>query len=1120
MVPLNVRSAYNLLESPLMVSKLVSAAKGLGYQAIGLADQTVLYGMAELFQSAQQLDLKPILGLTAPTAGILNQASQFDMQLYPENNTGYQHLLKLSSLLATGQANLNLKVLQQQDLLDGLMLVLPPRSELSLILQNNADLQSGLQYLQLLLDIIPAQQVWLGIDLQMSEALLTQYQQLAQTYHLSLLAFDEISYLKPQDYFLQRVLGHIKAGTPLTNLGSVQSEGGANYLRTPNLWETAYDERGVLNAAQATDAFAARIDVQVPKRVVDLPDITPANFASSAEYLENLATQGLQNRLASQNLDQPVYQQRLAYELQVINDLGFDQYFLIVWDVINFAHAQHILTGPGRGSAAGSLVAYSLMITDVDPIAEDLLFERFLNPERAQMPDIDIDIPDNQRETILNYLHEKYGHNQMAQIITFSTLGMKQSLRDVARVFGLQPIAIDTLAKALPRDTQNLEMAFQSNQRFQNAVLDLPVDGKLLLHTAQALAGLPRNQSLHAAGVVLAAQPLVELVPMQLGDDGRLVTQLTKNPVETFGLLKIDFLALSNLNLLTIALNEIQKHESFVLADIDVNDVQTLKLFQAGQTNGVFQFESGGMKNLLVQLQPDRFEDLVAANALYRPGPMENIPTFIARKHGQENIPVVDPKIDLILAPTYGVIVYQEQVMRVAEQYAGFSLAEADLLRRAISKKKQQQMAELKTIFIERAQAQGHALSEAQAVYQYIEKFGAYGFNRSHAVAYSKLAMQLAYIKVHYPLAFYKGVLNLELGNQTKVRGYVEELRAQRLQLLGPNINQSFAGYSIYQQQLQMGLASISGLQRDLRQAILEERRANGIFADLGDFIWRLGAQYKKAEIYEPLIEAGALDELNSNRRVVMQSLPKYLESRQLAGQSHHLYEVYQPLIRTSEDYPANERLAHEYQRLGIYLSGHPIEAAMQQVSKDQYQTIQEAIDRGSGLVRLLVMIENIKQIRTKKGEQMAFLDVMDLTGQISLTLFPKQYQQYQNDLKTQGFVLVNGKLEAPNERSRHWQVTVNQLQPIQATASQPLPPATGTWFVQLANWPLAVEHQAAWQQLLQPYRGQNPVVIVSEDRKYKWKLPLTEALKDDPAIGEILRTQLQALQVKFVVGR
>ncbi len=1092
MVPLNTKSAFTLLQSPLMPNQLVKQAAEYHYEAVGLADQDVLYGLADFYTAAVQTQIKPILGLTVQVAGLETSiADSFAVTLFVENQTGYHHLIEISSLVKT-----NRQVLTWQDLapfLSGLFVVLPAESELT-TLSMTAEAERVQGFMQKLATMVELQQVFLGVELFTNRGQVAQLQQLSTQFGLRLVAFDQVAYGHAEDGFVQHVLQKIASGETIPNLGLAQSTPAAAYLRPIDQWVQAYEQIGLHEAVTNTDWIATHSAFEMTKSAVTLPAYQTPQHQSAHDYLAALAQQGLKARLQGLQVDQAVYEQRLAEELQIIDQLGFNDYFLIVWDVIDFAHRNKIRTGPGRGSAAGSLVAYTLWITDVDPIAYDLLFERFLNPERAQMPDIDIDIPDNRREDILQYLHQKYGHERVAQIITFSTLAMKAAIRDVARVFGLTPAQIDTLSKSIPnaRDITTLAQAYEASQTFRNALVDAPVDGQLLFNTAQRIEGLPRNHSLHAAGVVLSANPLTETIPVQLGDDGRLVTQLTKNPVEALGLLKIDFLALSNLNILYIAIREIEKetHAPFNIAKVDLNDPATMQLFQRAQTNGIFQFESSGMKNMLRQLQPDHFEDLVAANALFRPGPMQFISNFIARKHGREPIEVPDESIAELVAPTYGIIVYQEQVMRMAQQFAGFTLGEADLLRRAMSKKDLAKIEATKADFVRGAIALGHDEATAIKVFSYVEPFAQYGFNRSHAVAYSKLAVQMAYLKTHYPLAFFKAVLNDTISDSKKVREYIAEAKAAGVGLLGPNINESWQGYSIHHNQLQMGLASIKGMRRDFREAIIATRQSNGAFKDLPDFINRLENKFRKVELFEPLVWSGAFDVFTTNRQALYNSLQGFIDAAGLAGESMALFNTLAPKIRDIEDYAPSERLNLERETLGVYLSGHPIEQYVQAIDGQYHQDISTLVVGQKG-AKILLYVENVKVIRTKKGEQMAFVDGMDMTGNLSITVFARQFQKYSHLLQPENILAIYGNVEQQRGRD---DLTLIAEQIVEAqTLVQPgtavatdLPPATGQWFLRIPAAAQNPQVAAQFNRLFQQLHGSNPVLLVYEadDRK------------------------------------
>ncbi len=705
--------------------------------------------------------------------------------------------------------------------------------------------------------------------------------------------------------------------------------------------------------------------------------------------------------------------------------MGFDDYFLIIWDVIRHAHETGVTTGPGRGSAAGSLVAYVLNITDVDPLEYDLLFERFLNEERAQMPDIDLDIPDNRREEILEYVHQKYGHQKVAQIITFGTLAAKQAIRDVGRVFGLSTTELAEWSRAIPSVLHvSLKEALNQSQKLKNLISDSEVN-KTLFETASKLEGLPRHYSTHAAGIVLSDEPLVDLVPLQSGSETMMMTQYAKDIVERVGLLKMDFLGLRNLGIMADALQTIKRqgYPAFNVQNVDLSDSATLAAFAKGDTNGVFQFESNGIKGVLKRLKPDSFELVAAVNALYRPGPMDNIDNFIKRKNGQEPVTYPDDSLKPILANTYGIIVYQEQVMQVASKMAGFSLGEADLLRRAMSKKKKATMDAMKEKFMAGAAKLGYSSAVAEKTFDYIDRFANYGFNRSHAVAYSKMAFEMAYLKVHYQTAFYAALLNSVMNNPAKTKVYLMEAKQHEVQVVSPDINQSSAYYQAKDDQIRFGLASIKGVRRDFLRDLLEERREKGRFNSFYEFLMRIGSKWQKQELIENLIYAGVFDSLGANRAELINALPEFLSSVELSGGSLELFEELAPKVRPLPDLSLSEKLDKEEQVLGAYLSGHPVE---------EYRDLAKALNvtAVSDLFlnkpcTILVYVKRVKVIRTKRGDQMAFVTGEDLTGEISITIFPNTYRNLADWLTKEQVIVVRGKVE----KQREIQIVADQVQ-------------------------------------------------------------------------------------------
>ena len=695
---------------------------------------------------------------------------------------------------------------------------------------------------------------------------------------------------------------------------------------------------------------------------------------------------------------------------------------------MKYAHEAGIQTGPGRGSAAGSLVSYLLNITKVDPIEYQLLFERFLNPERYTMPDIDLDFPDNRREDILEYVRRKYGDNHVAQIATFGTFGSKQALRDVCRVLGLTTVQAGEWSKAVPNQLGvSLKSAYEQSKNLQALVSKSPKN-QLIFETACRIEGLPRHLSTHAAGVVLYDKPLTEVIPLMDKEQQLPITQYTMKYVEQIGLLKMDFLGLTNLSILhdSIELTKKIYQQDISLNEIPLDDEKTLELFQEADTNGIFQFESDGIRRVLKKLKPTNLEDIAAVNALYRPGPMEQIDTFIKRKHGQEVVKYPHPILESILQSTYGVMVYQEQVMQVTSQMAGFTLGQADILRRAIGKKDGKVIEIEKAHFIEGAIEKGIDVASASEVYHYIERFANYGFNRSHAFAYSLLAYQLAYFKTHYPRAFYTAILRYVGDRSPKLQTYFIEAKQRGIVIKNPSINTSLEDYDATVDGIFIGLNAIKGLRRDFIQEILTQRKQYGPFIDFMDFAFRIGKRFCKKEVLEALIDAGAFDELGKNRATLRATIDAVIESVKFHGSNLalELNEEMYPKYFEEEDRNIIEKIEREIAVLGFPVSAfptEPYEILYKEQKANRISTIYE-----SKQVSVLGLLKNIRKTRTKKGEPMAFGTIQDETGEMEFVVFSEVYPIVFSMLEENQLVLLKGKTRK-NLQSK-WQVQVQQV--------------------------------------------------------------------------------------------
>ena len=1001
--PLQVLSSYSLLQSPLRISEYVKLGKELGYSALVLTDINSMYGVLDFYHECVKAGIKPIIGITL-------QSSDDEYIFIAKNSNGYQNLMNISSkrLTAVDENYKNIfKLADITEYLQDVIVVLNPS-----YLTVNDIISDQVTELQTL--VSAAETIYYGVNPNDRDAINNDLMA-AEKLQLETILLTPVKYLKERDYFSTKVLQAIGTGENVNPNWNFKNDG--NYLHTPEEYErlgTDYLSSAYQNAINVI--AQCNLTLNFPK--TQLPHFKETNGLNSEDFLRKLCQEGLAKRIAEENIkNQEEYQNRLDYELSVIHRMGFDDYFLIVWDVTNFAHENNILTGPGRGSAAGSLVSYTLYITDIDPIKYDLIFERFLNEERAQMPDIDLDIPDIKRDTIIEYLHQKYGQQHMAQIITFGTLKTKQVLRDVARVFDLKTYEVDAWSKAIPKEYGiTLKEAYASSQSLKNLVADNSKN-RLLFETAIALEGLPRHYSTHAAGIILSDDDLVDHVPVQIGGDGILMSQFAKNQVEEVGLLKMDFLGLRNLSILENTITLIKKgyHIDFDIRKINLDDPETLKIYQNAETSGIFQFESAGIRGVLTKLKPTSFEDVAAVNALYRPGPIQNIDEFIARKHGERPITYPSKELEGILKQTYGIMVYQEQVMQVASTMGGFTLGQADLLRRAMSKKKHDIISRMEVMFINGAMKKGYTHEVAKKVYAYIMEFGDYGFNRSHAVAYSKMSFELAYIKAHYPAAFFAALLNSVIGNPRKTKDYVLEAKNKGVKVHHPDINISQSLYILRNGEIYFGLSCIKSLRKNFLQDILQERKRSGIFKNMEDFLQRINKRYLKRELIEILIYSGVFDTFGQSRKELLAMLPRLLSNIELSGNNVELFSILAPKKTTVEkiEISNDELLEKENYYLGAYLSGHPVEKYVELIYLTNSTRVSQINESNKDkYVSMILQIKVIKIIRTKNGSQMAFVTAADQTGNIDLTFFPNAYKRFSSVLEDGNIILIEGRVD------------------------------------------------------------------------------------------------------------
>ena len=1005
-VHLHVRSCYTLLQSTLTISKIVAAAKRCGYTAVALTDKHVMHGAMAFYHACKKENIKPIFGMEVD---VLEQEELYGFVVLAKNDAGYQNLLKLSTWLNTGEE----RRIPDLDTLayyakDCIVLTNGDQNQMeTLIVKEELDL------LRHWLKLCRKQFSDFYVSIARNDSGLMEkknpvLKQVCKELDIPYTALSRIYFEREEDEESYKTLCAIDQGVSLHD--KMLNYSPRRYFRTPQEMQLLYEDEEL----QMSDRIAAlcQVEMQLPKAV--LPKFQNKYGVSSEEFLRSLCQKGLQKRMQYQPISS-VYQQRLDYELDVIIRMQYADYFLIVWDFIRFAKTQHIYIGPGRGSAAGSLVAYCLGITHVDPIRYHLLFERFLNPERISMPDIDTDFPDNRRDEVIHYVEQLYGKHRVSHIITFNTLAAKQVLRDVGKAMEINPRQIDRLCKLVPNVIKvTLDYAYQNDARFKE-LINSGETMRRLYATARKLEGLPRHASLHAAGIVFSDEAIEQVCPLIDVDEGICATQFTMEYLEELGLIKMDFLGLRNLTII----DEIVQHinatadKKLDIMRIPLDDAKTYALIRAVDTVGVFQLESEGMKNLIRKMQPNCFEDIVATIALFRPGPMENIPEYLDRREHPEKVDYIHPSLQPILQNTYGIMIYQEQIMQVAQTMAGFTLGKADNLRKAISKKKGEELRRMQAEFISGALRKGYDEALAQKVYALIMKFANYGFNRSHSVAYGMIAYQLAYLKANAPLYFFNSLLNSVIGSETKTSEYVFEARKRNIQILLPDVNRSHNQYGIEDNALRFPFVGIKGIGSAVSSLIVEERDKKGEFRDFFDFTARMNGNKIGKKTIEILIYAGALDCFKVGRASLMASLEdalRYADLVKIEDVDQVLFDfdlVSKPAMTMMRD-NATIRSEKEKEAIGFYLSRHPIADVRSRMGKDLPILISLPKYKGR-YVKFVCLVDRCRQYRTKNGDMMMFVIGSDETGKFDLVCMPNIYRQHADDLVKGNYLYVEG---------------------------------------------------------------------------------------------------------------
>ncbi len=1021
-VHLRVYSEYSLLDSPSRIESLVESAKQKGFQSMALTDKGTMYGTIPFYKACQAKGIKPIIGLEV-SVGNESSLHQRDQQLdnlvlLAVNMEGYENLLNISTQMqSTGGPKPYIDKTHLFERSDGLIALSGTlHSQIGKALlyeEETVALQMAMEYQRVFKE---------GFYLEMQDHSLREERhlnllisKLANKANLPLTVSNAVHYINLEDGEAHDCLRCIDTGQRYEEKDKVALPNHEYYLTSEEEMRERF--KGYEEALANTTKIAERCSVELNFEQTHLPVYPVPDGKSAFEFLKEICIKNLAERYNDPGIH---VTDRLDYELSIINEMGFNDYFLIVWDFMKYAHDHHMITGPGRGSAAGSLVAYLLHITDVDPIEHNLLFERFLNPERVTMPDIDIDFPDVRRDEVIEYVYEKYGHDRVAQIVTFGTLAAKAAIRDVGKVLEVDTKLLDAMSKAVPsRPGMTLKQAKEESR----ALLDLissTSEGKQVFDIASTIEGLPRHTSTHAAGIVISAEPLTKHVPL-LGGHHISLTQFPMNDLEEVGLLKMDFLGLRNLTLIEGILNDIESETGVrpSLSTIPMDDQPTFSLLQKADTTGVFQLESDGMRQVLRRLKPTEFEDIVAVNALYRPGPMENIPLFISGKHKDRSIDYLHPDLEPILKSTYGVIVYQEQIMQIASKLAGFSLGEADLLRRAVSKKKREVLESEREHFVSGCLAKGYPKETAVKVYEYIVRFADYGFNRSHAVAYSVIAYQLAYLKANYSRYFFSSLLTSAIGNQDRLAMYLSEARQKGMTVHPPSINKSKEIFTVENEALRFGLLPVKNVGKNAIEEILDKR--NHFYKSLFDLCARISLRIVNKRALESLIFAGTMDEFGVSRSSMLASLEGAMNYGSEQNGQKGFFEdgEAEPAYESVPPFDEKEMLAFEKEAIGFYLTAHPLDPYLENLKGYVRDVTRDAItasDRAP--LRLAVEVLKVRSIRTKKGQMMAFLTFGDETGEIEGVAFPDVWEQMESLLSKGQFLYVDGVGQKRNDQT------------------------------------------------------------------------------------------------------
>lgn len=1160
---LHVHTEYSLLDGSSKIKELVARAKELGMESLAITDHGVMYGVINFYKACRDAGIKPILGCevyVAPGSRFDKEAGTGDDKYYhlvllAENNKGYDNLMKIVSAGFTEgfyyKPRVDYEVLERYSegiialsaCLAGEVQKFLSRGMYEMAVEAAKRYEKifgkGNFFLELQDHGLPDQKYVNPQLVRMSDEL-----------GIELVCTNDSHYIMADDAEAHDILLCIQTGKKVSDENRMRYTGGQYYLKSPE--EMAELFPYAHQALDNTCKIADRCNVDIEFGVTKLPKFQVPDGYTSWTYLNYLCFDGLKKRYPDKTMDvdmdkimehareldvedrkqvviTPVEDhenlcQRLDYELSVIHSMGFVDYFLIVWDYVNFAKVHDYAVGPGRGSAAGSLVSYCLTITDIDPMKYNLLFERFLNPERVTMPDIDVDFSDNDRQKVIEYVISKYGKDCVSQIITFGTMAARAVIKDVGRVLDLPYAMVDNIAKMVPRELNiTIDKAIQENpdlkELYQN---DSQV--KDLIDKSKKLEGLPRHASIHASGVLISGKPVGEYVPLSIGADGEIVAQFEKDTLEELGLLKMDFLGLRTETVLSDAETLVRKkNPEFSISKISYEDPEVYELISSGKCDGVFQLESGGMKNFMKELKPTCLDDIIAGISLYRPGPMDYIPQYVEGKKNKDNIQYDCPQLEPILKPTYGVIVYQEQVMQIVRDLAGYSLGRSDLVRRAMAKKKLKVMEKERQNFIYGNEEEGIpgcikngvSAEVGNLIFDKMMSFAAYAFNKSHAAGYAVVCYQTAFLKRHYPVEYMCALLTSVSDNTSKVEGYIYACRQMNIPILPPDVNESYMGFTTEENSIRFGFSAIKALGRPVIEAVIADRQQNGRFGSMQDFIGRLYTSLNK-RIVENLIKAGAMDTFGANRRQMMGVYSQILDNEVKQGKDAisgqmSLFDIvddsakseFQIKMPDLDEFNKEEKLEYEKEVLGVYVSGHPLDEYAGMWRKHVTANSQDfEIDDELGETKVADgskqtiggMIMNKKIMTTKRGELMAILTIEDLFGTVEVVVFPKSFANNRGAIDGNDKIFITGRVQANADENGR----------LICESITPFSQVPRVLWIRMEDEAMYKEKAPQLEEMLKDSDGRDSVIVycTKENKRYKWpdskNICVTSQLIDD----------------------